>query len=177
MKSYPLAIINTAISGGLLFLYLPTAKHWEWKPPFRATFPVVLFFFLSNVFLTVAPLMPPAPGDRVYVSLPYWVSIFDPSVSLFSSTKALWLHPTASPRRSTRVLRSRCCLLDVLDGLDAAMVELRSPARGRRPGRRRLSRSLQTCASGDKLYTPLTIDGMIRKDYTPELRGIVEVSL
>ena len=46
-----------------------------WSPPFRATFPVVAFFFLSNLFLTFAPLVPPAPGQSVYESLPYWLHV------------------------------------------------------------------------------------------------------
>lgn len=76
MVSYPLAIINALISGGLLLLYTPVLRHWNWAPPFRATIPVVLFFFLSNVFLVIAPLVPPPPGSSVYKSLPYWVRSF-----------------------------------------------------------------------------------------------------
>lgn len=75
--SYPLAIINSLISGGLLFLYTPLAAHhgFEWAPPFRASWPVVFFFFLANVFLTVAPIVPPAPGMSVYKDLPYWLHV------------------------------------------------------------------------------------------------------
>ena len=75
--SYPLAIINAFISAGLLFLYTPYSKRagFNWAPPFRASWPVVLFFFLSNVFLSIAPLVPPAPGMSPYISLPYWLHV------------------------------------------------------------------------------------------------------
>jgi amino acid transporter len=75
MVSYPLAIINAAISGGLVLLYTPLLKHWNWTPPFRASLPVVFFFFISNVFLVIAPLIPPAPGGSVYKDLPYWLHV------------------------------------------------------------------------------------------------------
>ncbi len=83
VSSYPLALINTFVSGGLVFIHLPDAAlpkrfralraSYEWRPPFRAWTPVVLFFFLSNVFLVAVPLVPPARGYRVYEHLPYWV--------------------------------------------------------------------------------------------------------
>lgn len=47
---------------------------YEWKPPFHAYYPVIACFFLSNVFLVFAPLIPPAAGFRPYAHLPYWVS-------------------------------------------------------------------------------------------------------
>lgn len=77
LVSYPLAIINAFISAGLLFLYTPYSKRggFNWAPPFRASWPVVLFFFLSNVFLSIAPLVPPAPGMKPYKNLPYWLHV------------------------------------------------------------------------------------------------------
>ena len=85
VSSYPLALINMFVSGGLLFIHtserlLPKRLHslrasYEWVPPFKAWTPVVLFFFLSNVFLVVLPLKPPANGYKVYDHLPYWVRI------------------------------------------------------------------------------------------------------
>ena len=84
MSSYPLALINMFISGGLLFIHLPGVclskrlqalrASYDWRPPFRAWTPVVLFFFISNVFLVTVPLIPPSRGYKVYVHLPYWVS-------------------------------------------------------------------------------------------------------
>lgn len=44
-----------------------------WSPPFRATLPVVVFFLLSNLFLVVAPFVPPGEGQNVYETLPYWL--------------------------------------------------------------------------------------------------------
>jgi len=70
--SYPLTIFNLLISGGLLLLYTPMLKSYDWRPPFRAWKPVVVFFFLSNVFLAIVPMIPPSPGFEVYKHLPYW---------------------------------------------------------------------------------------------------------
>jgi hypothetical protein len=69
--SYPLAVINAAISAGLIYVYM--FRSSDWNPPFRAPLLVTVFFLLSNVFLSVAPLVPPLPGHQVYESLPYYV--------------------------------------------------------------------------------------------------------
>ncbi|KAF9003168.1 APC amino acid permease [Hymenopellis radicata] len=68
LSSYSLAIINTLVSFGLLLLY----ARPEWDPPFRAPKPVVVAFFLSNVFLVVVPFVPPKEGGGTYEHLPYW---------------------------------------------------------------------------------------------------------
>jgi amino acid transporter len=70
--SYPLAIVNTFVAGGLVYLYLHR-KAWNWHPPISATLPVVLFFLLSNIYLVVAPFVPPNEGQNVYENLPYWI--------------------------------------------------------------------------------------------------------
>ncbi|KAK5655204.1 hypothetical protein OQA88_6103 [Cercophora sp. LCS_1] len=70
--SYPLAIVNTFVAGGLIHLYL-NRKAWNWNPPISATLPVVIFFLLSNIYLVVAPFVPPEDGQNVYESLPYWI--------------------------------------------------------------------------------------------------------
>ncbi|EON97722.1 putative high affinity methionine permease protein [Phaeoacremonium minimum UCRPA7] len=70
--SYPLAIVNTFVAGGLLHLYL-NRKSWNWNPPISATLPVVVFFLLSNIYLVIAPFVPPEDGQNVYESLPYWI--------------------------------------------------------------------------------------------------------
>lgn len=70
--SYPLAIINVFVAGGLVHLYLHRAK-WNWAPPISATLPIVIFFLLSNIYLVVAPFVPPEDGQNIYVSLPYWI--------------------------------------------------------------------------------------------------------
>ncbi|KAG1747703.1 APC amino acid permease [Suillus lakei] len=71
-SSYPLTIFNMLISGGLLLLYTPAFKSYDWCPPFRAWKFIVVFFFLSNVFLAIVPMIPPSPGSDVYEHLPYW---------------------------------------------------------------------------------------------------------
>ncbi|KAB5525515.1 amino acid/polyamine transporter I [Coniochaeta sp. 2T2.1] len=70
--SYPLAIVNCFVAGGLLYLYIYRVK-WQWNPPMSATMPVVIFFLLSNIYLVVAPFVPPEGEDNVYESLPYWL--------------------------------------------------------------------------------------------------------
>ncbi|KAG2144710.1 APC amino acid permease [Suillus bovinus] len=69
---YPLTIFNLLISGGLLLLYTPAFKSYEWCPPFRAWKSAVLFFFLSHVVLAILPMIPPSPGSDTYEHLPYW---------------------------------------------------------------------------------------------------------
>jgi len=73
VSSYPLTMFNILISGGLLLLYTPAYKSYEWCPPFRAWTSVVILFLLSNIFLAIVPLIPPSPGFDVYEHLPYWV--------------------------------------------------------------------------------------------------------
>lgn len=71
--SYPLAIVNTFVSLGLIWLYTHR-QEYNWYPPFRATLPVVIFFFLSNVYLVIAPFVPPeTPEQNIYDTLPYWL--------------------------------------------------------------------------------------------------------
>jgi amino acid transporter len=66
LSSYPLNVVNAAVSLGLLATYIPTRYRptWaiDWSPPFRATLPVTLFFTLVSFFLVVVPWIPP---DRV----------------------------------------------------------------------------------------------------------------
>ncbi|KAI9901019.1 hypothetical protein N3K66_002836 [Trichothecium roseum] len=71
--TYPLSIINVFVSGGLVHLYLHR-QAWNWNPPFTATLPVVVFFLLSNIYLVIAPWIPPTDGS-VYESLPYWIHV------------------------------------------------------------------------------------------------------
>ncbi|KAI0371226.1 amino acid transporter [Pilatotrama ljubarskyi] len=85
VSSYPLALINMFVSGGLVFIHLPDAwlpvrlralrSSYDWHPPFKAWKIVTLFFFLSNIFLVAVPLVPPARGFRVYDALPYWLHV------------------------------------------------------------------------------------------------------
>lgn len=73
--SYPLAIVNVFVAAALVHLYLhPEAAHRpRWAPPFKAGLPVVIFFLLSNVYLVVAPFVPPDEGQSIYESIPYYL--------------------------------------------------------------------------------------------------------
>lgn len=54
-------------------MYLNRDKY-NWHPPCRATLPVVVFFLLSNIYLVVAPYVPPETASQnVYESLPYYL--------------------------------------------------------------------------------------------------------
>lgn len=70
--SYPLAIINVFVAGALIHLYRNRVAR-NWYPPIRATLPVAVFFLLSNIYLVIAPFVPPSDGQSVYESLPYWI--------------------------------------------------------------------------------------------------------
>ncbi|ODV77919.1 high-affinity methionine permease [Suhomyces tanzawaensis NRRL Y-17324] len=72
--SYPLNVVNTVIAAGLLYVHWQKYKGLrEWNPPLKATVPVIIFFFLSSLYLIVAPYIPPVHGQKVYNSLPYWI--------------------------------------------------------------------------------------------------------
>lgn len=78
LSSYPLNVINFAVSFGLLMTYLPDSSRlklaWlrNWQPPFRASLPVTLFFTLVSLFLVVIPWIPPQRKiDAVYDSIWY----------------------------------------------------------------------------------------------------------
>ncbi|KAF8523436.1 APC amino acid permease [Hysterangium stoloniferum] len=84
LSSYSLTIINTLVSGGLLLLYTPSYRSWKWNPPFKAFKPVIVLFFVSNLFLILAPLVPPVPESKTYDKLPYWShSVGGFAVSIF----------------------------------------------------------------------------------------------
>ncbi|KAJ7773966.1 APC amino acid permease [Mycena metata] len=91
-SSYSLALINTLVSFGLLLLYTPAYRAFGWAPPFRAPRAVTVLFFLSNVFLVVVPLVPPAPGRHVYDALPYYLhAVVALAVSLLGAAYwAVW---------------------------------------------------------------------------------------
>lgn len=72
MSAYPLAIFNTLVSAGLMLLSTRWYRSYNWRPPFRAYKPIVVWFFFANLFLITAPFVPPAPGFKQYEHLPYW---------------------------------------------------------------------------------------------------------
>ena len=71
MISYGRIVVYNLVSFGLLLLYLPSYRIWDWNPPFRAPKFIVFVYFLSNLFLVIAPFFPPT--SRTYENLPYWV--------------------------------------------------------------------------------------------------------
>ncbi|PPQ94410.1 hypothetical protein CVT25_002498 [Psilocybe cyanescens] len=72
LSSYSLSLINMLVSFGLLLLYSQPYLVWGWNPPFRAPKPLVILFFVSNLFLVTIPFFPPIPGSKTYSQLPYW---------------------------------------------------------------------------------------------------------
>lgn len=70
--SYPLAIVNVFVAGALIHLYLNRSK-WNWNPPISASLPVAVFFLLSNIYLVIAPFIPPSDGNSFYETLPYYL--------------------------------------------------------------------------------------------------------
>ncbi|CZT11685.1 probable low-affinity methionine permease [Rhynchosporium graminicola] len=75
--SYPMSIVNVFVSIALIHLYFnPFSIERDpprWAPPFRATLPVAIFFLLANLFLVIAPYVPPDAGQEVYAHLPYYL--------------------------------------------------------------------------------------------------------
>ncbi|KAL4784854.1 amino acid/polyamine transporter I [Aspergillus varians] len=72
--SYPLAIVNVFVSAGLIYIYLTKEKNFpNWSPGIRATLPVTIFFCLSNIYLVIAPYIPPTDDQSVYEDLPYYL--------------------------------------------------------------------------------------------------------
>ncbi|KAE8449545.1 hypothetical protein EG329_008154 [Mollisiaceae sp. DMI_Dod_QoI] len=92
--SYPLAVVNVFVAGGLIHLYLhPFSIHRSpstWAPPFRATLPIAIFFLLSNIYLVVAPFVPPSAGQNVYQHLPYYLHCVV-GIGIFIAGAIYWL--------------------------------------------------------------------------------------
>lgn len=70
--SYPLSVVNVFVAAGLIWLYTHRDQY-DWRPPFSASLPVAVFFLLSNLYLVVAPFVPPSEGNSVYEDLPYYL--------------------------------------------------------------------------------------------------------
>jgi amino acid transporter len=92
--SYPLAVINVFVAGGLIHLYLhPFSANREpqaWNPPFKATLPVAVFFLLSNIYLVTAPFIPPNKNQNIYEHLPYYLHCVV-GIGVFIAGAIYWL--------------------------------------------------------------------------------------
>lgn len=89
------------MAAGLIYLYLRPTQTIPatssspsfirtWSPPFRATLPVAIFFLLSNVFLVIAPFVPPTDDQNVYESLPYYLHCVV-GIGIFVVGAAYWV--------------------------------------------------------------------------------------
>jgi len=92
---YPVTVFAMLISGGVLAMHLGILKY-EWNPPFQAYTTAAAFYFLTNVFLVFAPMIPPASGWEPYQALPYWSHVVVSfSISLLGVmywyVKCVWL--------------------------------------------------------------------------------------
>lgn len=87
--SYPLSVINTAISLALIVLTV-RRKHYNWDPPIKATLPVTVFFFLSSLYLVVAPYIPPSADQNVYEELPYYLHCVV-GLGIFAAGAVYWV--------------------------------------------------------------------------------------
>ncbi|KAF9542046.1 high affinity methionine permease [Agrocybe pediades] len=68
--SYPLSVINAAISFGILWMAVRPYLGWPLTRAWSLT--CATFFGAVNVFLFIVPLTSPPEGAEPYVSLPYW---------------------------------------------------------------------------------------------------------
>ena len=87
--SYPLSCVNAAIALALIILTI-RRKHYNWNPPIKATLPVTIFFFLSSLYLVVAPFLAPStPEENVYEDLPYYLHCVV-GIALFGAGAIYW---------------------------------------------------------------------------------------
>nr|UJH94491.1 Mup1.1 [Starmerella bombicola] len=72
--TYPLSVVNAFVALALCIIYVRKSHYPEWKPKFKATLPVAIFFLLGNLYLIASPFVPPATAaDNQYKDLPYWI--------------------------------------------------------------------------------------------------------
>lgn len=72
--SYPMNIINFCVSTGLIWIHWQARQgKMEWNPPIKAGVWIAGFFSLANLYLVIAPYVPPSKGQSVYNTLPYWI--------------------------------------------------------------------------------------------------------
>ncbi|KAF9446966.1 high affinity methionine permease [Macrolepiota fuliginosa MF-IS2] len=68
--SYPLSVINAAISFGIVYLAFRPYKDWPGVPIYGIV--AAAFFGAANTFLFIVPFTKPPAGGDPYESLPYW---------------------------------------------------------------------------------------------------------
>ncbi|KAL2827406.1 amino acid permease-domain-containing protein [Aspergillus cavernicola] len=103
--SYPLSLVNVFVSGGLIYIYLTKDRNFpDWSPGIRATLPVTIFFCLSNIYLVIAPYIPPSEDQNVYNDLPYYLHCVV-ALAIFASGAIYYLvWAVAMPRFGKYVL-------------------------------------------------------------------------
>lgn len=86
LAQYPLNVVNTAVGLGLCLTYVPVSSRFrvpwlrEWRPTFRATLPIAIFFTLVSAFLVVVPWIPP-PSEEEATFKDIWYGMA-PSIAL-----------------------------------------------------------------------------------------------
>ncbi|EIN03825.1 APC amino acid permease [Punctularia strigosozonata HHB-11173 SS5] len=73
LSYYPIILFNVLLPAGIIYMHI--SPSIEWNPPYRSYTAVAVFFFISNVFLLLAPFVPPPPGFQVYENFPYWLHV------------------------------------------------------------------------------------------------------
>jgi len=71
LYAYPGAWINIFVAAGLI--YLRYRKSEGWTSPFSAWLPVIVVFLLANLFLAIAPFIPPPSGAGNDAGYPYYI--------------------------------------------------------------------------------------------------------
>lgn len=75
LSTYPGSVMNMFLALALIIIYVRGKKHYpDWNPSIKATLPVAVFFFLANLYLIIAPFIPPdTPSENTYKTLPYYL--------------------------------------------------------------------------------------------------------
>lgn len=75
LSTYPGSVMNVFLALALIIIYVRGKKHYpNWNPSIKATLPVAAFFFLANLYLVIAPFIPPDnPAENDYKTLPYYL--------------------------------------------------------------------------------------------------------
>lgn len=107
----------------------------EWSPPFRATWPVALLFLLSNVYLVVAPFVPPDAGQNVYNDLPYYLHCVV-GMGIIAAGGVYWLVWAVLLPRLGHYELVRETEIGELDGWERNVFHTRKLAHGERPRRK-----------------------------------------